>query len=479
MSKTAPLWTSIEAVAATGGQSARDWVATGVSIDTRSLQPGDLFVALTDIRDGHDFVAQALEKGAAAALVSHRPKGVATSAPLLIVDDVLAGLEGLARAARARSHAQVIGITGSVGKTSTKDMLAAVLAPQGLVHAADKSLNNHWGVPLTLARMPTETEFALIEIGMNHAGEITPLTALARPHVAIVTTVAEAHMAAFASVKEIAHAKAEILSGLVPEGVAVLNADIGTFAILEQAAEAKGASIVTFGTCARADFRMTDMALSEGVTTVRALVRGTKMMFKIGAPGRHLAENALAVLAAVEAVGADMAVAALDLAQWAPPDGRGARHLITLDLAEDGLTLELIDDAYNANPASMAAAFDVLAAARPVDGVGRISKGRRVAFLSDMLELGAEADKNHAALADLPAMAAVDLVHVAGPMMRHLHTALPQDKTGEWHETAEALAARVTHLLDAGDVVMVKGSKGSKASLVVEAIKKLDLKTGQ
>ena len=467
------LWTAAEAAAATGGKTRGNWHVKGVSIDSRDITPGDLFVALKDARDGHDFVAAALAAGAAAALVSYVPDGVDETAPLLMVDDVLAALEALAAAARARTAAKVVAITGSVGKTSTKDMLRTALKKQGRVHAAVKSLNNHWGVPLTLARMPRNTDFALIEIGMNHAGEITPLSRLAAPHVAIVTTVAEAHMAAFDSVQDIARAKAEIFDGIVAKGTAILNMDIITYDILRDAAAGAGAGIIGFGAANGAAFCLKDAHLAGGITAVKAEIHGTPVLFKIGAPGRHLAVNAMAVLAAVEAVGADLAVAMLDLAGWHPPQGRGKRHWIRLDRVEESLRIELIDDAYNANPASMAAAFEVLAGSSPVDGVGRINAGRRVAFLTDMLELGPNAADSHRRLADLPAMTAIDLVHTAGPMMRHLHQALPGQKQGEWHENAEGLAARVSRLLDAGDVILVKGSKGSKASMVVDAIKKL------
>lgn len=467
------LWTAKEAAEATGGTNTADWAARGVSIDSRDIQPGDLFVALKDVRDGHEFVAKAFENGAAAALVTHRPEGVAKDAPLLIVDDVLRGLENLGRAARARVNGKVVGITGSVGKTSTKDMLRVALQGQGQVHAAHKSLNNHWGVPLTLARMPRETDFALIEIGMNHPGEITPLSRLARPDVTLITTVAAAHMAAFSNVDEIAHAKAEIFAGLAPGGVAILNADIATFEILRDAAKAAGAVIHTFGRSQDADFQLVTAQPALNATSVRALLAGEPVLFKLQSAGTHFALNALGVLASVIATGADPTLAALDLAHWTPPDGRGARALVQLDKTDEALTLDLIDDAYNANPASMAAALEVLAASRPVDGIGRVGKGRRIAFLTDMLELGPEEAAMHAAIAAYPAMSGVDLVHCAGPLMKSLHSALPADQQGEWHENATDLAARVRRLVDAGDVAMVKGSKGSKAALVVDAIKKL------
>lgn len=242
------LWTRHDAVQATRGEAiGPDWAATGVSIDTRTLRPGDLFVALQDVRDGHDFVGAALEKGAAGVLVSRKPEGVSPDAPLLIVDDVLGALEKMGRAARARTDAQVIAVTGSAGKTSTKEMLLHVLEKQGRTHAAEASYNNHWGVPLTLARMPEDTEFAVIEIGMNHPGEIAPLAKLARPHIAIVTTVAEAHLEAFNSVDEIAVEKASIFQGLEPDGIAIFNADVETAPILNAEAKVFAARRIGFG----------------------------------------------------------------------------------------------------------------------------------------------------------------------------------------------------------------------------------------
>ncbi len=467
------LWTAAEAAVATSGKATGDWVATGVSIDTRTLATGDLFVALKDARDGHDFVASALREGAAAALVSRIPDDVPDDAPLLLVDDVLVALEKLAEAARARCDACIIAITGSVGKTSTKDMLAHVLRNQGRVHAAVMSLNNHWGVPLTLARMPKDSDFAVIEIGMNHPGEISPLAQIARPHVVLITTVAEAHMAAFDGIRDVAAAKAEIFDGLEPGGKALLNMDIETSDQLCKAARKAKAEIIGFGENPKADLRLIDWQSKAGFTIVTADIHNASTIFKIGAPGRHLAMNGLAVLGAVEAAGEDIALAALDLASWQPPQGRGERCRIGLDPVKSELRLELIDDAYNANPASMAAALDVLADSQPVDGIGRIRRGRRICFLTDMLELGAKEVTKHRDLVDLPSMDAVDIVHLAGPLMQHLHQALPSEKQGEWHAKAEDLAARIHRLIDAGDVVMVKGSKGSRASLVVDAIKKL------
>ena len=464
------LWTAAEAAQATSGRSTRDWQADGVSIDTRTLQPGDLFVALKAARDGHEFVAQALAKGAAAALVSHRPDGVDDSAPLLIVDDVQTALEDMGRAARARTQARVVAVTGSVGKTSTKEMLRDVLSAQGRTHAAEASYNNHWGVPLTLARMPADTQFAVIEIGMNHPGEIAPLARMAQPHVAMVTTVAAAHLEAFDSIAGIAREKASILEGLVPGGTAVLNADLETTPILLAKARDVGAQSVTFGRTG--DYALVDVTLSDACTVVRAQAGGDDILFKIMSAGRHFAMNGLAVLAASAALGADRDRAALDLGRWLPPAGRGTREPLLLDSSDTDLALDLIDDAFNANPASMAAALEVLAAATPRDGVGRIAKGRRIAVLGDMLELGADEANMHRALADLPFVSDLDVVHCVGPRMQAMWQALPQHKRGEWCETAQELADGISRVIDAGDVVLVKGSKGSKVSLVVDALRR-------
>lgn len=466
------LWTSGEAAAATHGTATTKWAATGVSIDTRTLQEGDLFVALKDVRDGHEFVAAALEKGAAAALVTHRPDGVSEDAPLLIVQDVLGALEDLGRAARARTKARVVGITGSVGKTSTKEMLRDVLSAQGKTHASVASYNNHWGVPLTLARMPADTEFAVIEIGMNAPGEIAPLSRMAAPHVAMVTTVAAAHMEAFESLEGIAREKASIIDGLGAAGVAVLNADIETAAILQNKAAKHGAKTVLFGQMAP-DFHLTSMKIVGDSTVVQAKVHGEPVLFKVMSAGGHFAMNALGSLAVVEALGADVGRAAIDMARWTPPAGRGKRERLQLDVVEEAFIIDLIDDAYNANPTSMAAALEVLAAADPQDDLGRVSKGRRIAILGDMLELGVQEQALHAGIADLEAMRHITKVHCVGPRMRALYEALPAPQRGHHVDSAQDLASKIAQLVDAGDVVLVKGSLGSKVTQIVDAIRKL------
>ena len=468
-----PLWTAEAIAAATGGSATRAFAATGVSIDTRTLMPGDLFVALTDRRDGHDFVAAALAAGAAGALVARRPEGVAADAPLVLVADVMAALASLGAAARARTRARMIAVTGSAGKTSTKEMLRCVLAGQGRVHAAEASLNNHWGVPLTLARMPADAEFAVIEIGMNSPGEIAPLSRLARPDVALVTTVGAAHLGAFPDIEAIAREKAGIVAGLVPGGTAILPADIDTAAILRAAAEAVGARIVTFGAAAGADWRLVSATPADAVTVAHVASPDGPLHVRIASPGRHFAMNAVAALAATMAAGGDPGLAVADLGRWAPPGGRGGRQRIALDPVLDELTFELIDDAYNANPLSVAAALEALAALRPADGVGRVARGRRIAILGDMAELGAHAPRLHAALARHPAMAAVAQVHCVGPLARSLWQALPVPQRGEWVAAAADLLPRLRHVVDAGDIVLVKGSRATGLEVVVDALARL------
>lgn len=463
------LWTSEEAERATGGRSTREWAAEGVSIDTRTIRPGDLFVALTAARDGHEFVAQALAKGAAAALVSRRPEGVAEDAPLLLVPDVQRALEDLGVAARARTRARVVAITGSVGKTSTKEMMRAALAAQGRVHAAEASYNNHWGVPLTLARMPAEADWAVIEIGMNHPGEIAPLARQARPHVVLITTIGAAHLEAFGTLEGIAEEKGSICEGLEPGGVAVLPGDVPQLPILLAAARRAGARVVTFGRQAGLHHRLLDLRLGGGATVARVRAWRTPLHLKVGTEGEHFALNALGALAAAQALRADRALALNGLAGWTPPQGRGGREEIAW--GDGGIVL--LDDAFNANPTSMAAGLATLAALAPEDGTGRIRRGRRLAVLGDMLELGADEAALHAALAREPAMEAVAVVHCVGPRMRALHEALPEARRGRWAETPEALLPELGRLIDAGDIVLVKGSKGSRVSLLVDAIRRI------
>ncbi len=459
------LWTAAEAVAATGGKTSGEWQVSGVSIDTRTLTRGDLFVALKDVRDGHDFVAQALANGAGAALVSRIPEGVAKDAPLLLVDDVLEGLEALGRAARARMKGKVIGVTGSVGKTSTKEMLRSCLSGQGVVYAAEKSYNNHWGVPLTLARMPRETEFAVIEIGMNHPGEISPLAQMADLDVALITIVAPAHLEAFDNIEGIAREKAAIFDGLRTGGRAIINGDLEVATLLKELAPE---GVQSFGRADGNDWHLLDAEQGPHATVCRARHEGEAVLFKIATPGKHFSMNGLAALAACVAAGADLGQSVVNLGQWQPPQGRGQRHFLSLDGSDESVGIDLIDDAYNANPASVGAALDVLSGTKTSQ-----PQGRRIAVLGDMKELGPTEADLHATLAQHPGLESIAKIHCVGPLMKHLHAALPSDKRGAWSETAEALAPEMRKLVHAGDVVMVKGSLSMKMALIVDAITKL------
>ena len=466
------LWTAADAAQATGGSATTAWSASGVSIDTRSLEAGDLFVALQDVRDGHDFVAQALEKGAAAALVSRLPDGVSENAPLLMVEDVQRALEDLGRAGRHRMSGQVVAVTGSVGKTSTKEMLLAMLSEQGETHASVASYNNHWGVPLTLARMPADTEFAVIEIGMNHPGEIAPLAKMARPHVALVTTVAAAHLEAFDDIAGIAAEKASIYEGVEPGGVAVWNADVETSTILSAKAKACHLNDVSFGEHG-ADFKVLKVDVQGEMTVAKAEMADTPILYKIASPGRHFAMNALGAIAVVAALRADLGLAMGALGRWVPYKGRGQRQRIFLDPVDRRLFVDLIDDSYNANPTSMAAGLEVLAAADVTNDIGRVSKGRRIAYLGDMKELGRQEQELHRELAQLPCLENIDVIHCIGPLMQHLHGDLPSAQRGDWFDTAEAAAMQVKRRIDSGDVVLAKGSLSMQLSRVVDAIRKM------
>jgi UDP-N-acetylmuramoyl-tripeptide--D-alanyl-D-alanine ligase len=463
-----PLWTDAEVVAATGGIASgpSNWCATGVSIDSRTIQAGDLFVAIAGPHhDGHRFVADALQRGAVAALVGRDFPALASDTSLVRVDDPLAALRSLGVAARARMHGTVVAVTGSVGKTGTKEALRSALARQKPTHASRASFNNHWGVPLSLARMPRESGYAVFEIGMNHAGEIGPLSRLVRPHVAVITTVEPVHLEFFDSVTGIADAKAEIFEGLEPNGTAILNRDNPYFERLESAARGVGAAhVVGFGEAEAADVRLIKAALSEQCTCISADVCGQPMTYKVGAPGRHWALNSLAVLAAVGAVGADLGLAGLALAALSPPEGRGARTEIVL---RDGSFL-LIDESYNANPASMRAAIELLGGS-PV-----ASSGRRVAVLGDMLEMGAESPSFHAALAPLIESAQIDRVYCCGLNMKALADALPGATLGSWAADSEQLSPAVLAAVQPGDVFMVKGSLGSRMAPIVLSLKALD-----
>jgi UDP-N-acetylmuramoyl-tripeptide--D-alanyl-D-alanine ligase len=461
------LWTPAAMAEAMGAEMHGDLPAgiTGISIDSRTIKPGEAYFAITgDVHDGHAFVGAALKKGAALAVVeAAQCEDFGADARLLVVEDVLDGLVALGVASRARLGARVVAVTGSVGKTSTKEALLRVLSAQGSTHASVASFNNHWGVPLTLARCPADVKFAIFEIGMNHAGEIEPLVKMVRPHVAVITTVEPVHLEFFAGVEAIADAKAEIFLGLEPDGVAILNRDNAQFARLQKSAKKAGVSrIVSFGADNKAEARLLDVALHPTCSAVHANILGHDVTYKLGMPGRHMAMNSLAVLAAAEVVGADLAHAALTLSQVQPAAGRGVRQM--LEVAGGEATL--IDESYNANPASMSAALNVLGAA----AVG--PQGRRIAVLGDMLELGPDGANLHAGMLEAVQSNKIDLVFCCGPLMRNLWDALSTGKRGGYAGDAAALESQVLSAIRAGDAIMVKGSLGSRMKPIVSALEK-------
>jgi UDP-N-acetylmuramoyl-tripeptide--D-alanyl-D-alanine ligase len=456
------LWDAAEAAAATGGTASRDWQATGVSIDSRTVEPGDLFVALAGPNfDGHDFVADALRRGAAAALVHRVPTNVTDDASLLTVADTQGWLEALGRAARQRTAARIVGVTGSVGKTGTKEALRRAFERQGRTIASAGSLNNQWGVPLSLARMPRETAFGVFEMGMNHPGELDQLTRLVRPEIALITTVEPVHLGFFPSVEAIADAKAEIFNGMTARDAAVLNRDNQHFERLAAAARARGiVRVLGFGAHAEAAVRLIDCHLYATASAVTAAVMGEIIDYCVAIPGRHWVMNSLAVLAVVKAAGGDVGAAATALGTIEPLAGRGRRHRI----AVKGGSVELIDESYNASPASMRAAIAVLSANAPE------KSGRRIAVLGDMLELGEAAPLLHAELAVPIADAAIDLVFTVGRDMRALHDALPKERRGAHAANASEMAALLPARLKAGDVLTIKGSYGSRMRDIVERL---------
>lgn len=473
------LWTAYESAAATNGilcarggdpgrWVAEEWIAKGISIDTRTITPGDMFVALKDARDGHEFLQDAFTKGASAALVAKAPANAPEGVPFLLVQDTLEGLSDLAKAAKERNFGKRIGITGSVGKTSTKEMLRAALSEIGAVHAADRSFNNHWGVPLTLARMPADTDFGVFEIGMNHAGEITPLTKLVAPDVAVITTVAPAHLEFFPSVEAIAQAKAEIFLGVADGGTCVLPIDNPHFELLRQKAIDAGVSnVLTFGEAPEADVRLSEYRTDGSKGFIAACVKnGGVFEFSLSAPGKHQALNALAVLAVVTALKLPMEKAIKGLEAVGAADGRGQQHEIKLP---GGVTVCLLDESYNANPMSMAAALNLLGTISPREN------GRRIAILGEMLELGANGPRYHAEIAEHLEAADVSCVFAVGELMAHLWAALdPAVKTAHAN-TADEIVESFLETLENGDVVMVKGSNASKVSKVVSALKERSL----
>jgi UDP-N-acetylmuramoyl-tripeptide--D-alanyl-D-alanine ligase len=449
------LWTHSEAEAATLGSASAPFAVDGLSIDTRTLKAGDLFVALKgDNRDGHAFVQAAFEVGAAAALVTHRPEGVPEneSVALLTVAHTQRALEDLARAARARSNAHILAVTGSAGKTTTKEILRLACNALGRTHASAASHNNHWGVPLSLAGLPRDAEYGVFEVGMNHFGELRNLVGLVRPHVALVTTVAPAHLEFFGNAQAIADAKSEIFEGLVPGGAALIPSDnVHADRLIARARQAQVGRIVTFGTVG--DAQLQSFVPDGAGMRVKADILGVQVDCLVGAPGAHIAANVVGALAAVALAEGDVLNAAAALKDFTALKGRGDRFMAG--------AVAVIDESYNANPASMAAALALLGTAR----------GRKIAVLGDMLELGEGAAALHAGLLEPIAANKIDLVFAAGPQMAALWRELAAPLRGGFAQTAEDLLPVLEKVLAPGDTVLVKGSNGARMSVVIAGLK--------
>lgn len=465
------LWTAPEIAKATNGTTTGTWAASGVSIDTRTVKEGDLFVALKGPTfDGHEFVGAALDKGAAGALVhradfkkpERKPVSDASHTATVLVKDTFAGLQNLGGAARARTSAAVVAVTGSVGKTGTKEALKCALGAQGATAATEGNLNNHWGVPLSLSRMPRESKFGVFELGMNHAGEIAPLARLVQPHVAVITAVEAVHLEFFNSVDEIADEKASIMDGLLPGGTAVLPRDSASYDRLVANAERRNVRTVSFGSHG-ADALLVAWSLTPSGTQVAADIGGERYTYEVGAAGRHWALNTVAVLAAVHALGADVHKAAAAFANLTAPAGRGAHRHVN---GPNGAFV-IVDESYNASPASIRALAETI-------GAMEVGAGRRILVLGDMLEMGATAGDLHAALAPSLSANRIDLVFTAGPLMELLHQALPREMRGGHGKDSAALSPLVTQAVRANDVVAIKGSHGSRMGVVVQALAALD-----
>ena len=463
--KSQALWSGKTVLEATGGIGAARWDAQGVSIDTRTLKPDDLFVAIKGENcDGHGFINDAFAKGAAAALVERgrlRANGKGDGRQIQVADSLRA-LANLAANARARTSAGIIAITGSVGKTGTKNALGHVLSSlTPKTHVSALSYNNQWGVPLSLAQMPADTKFGIFEVGMNHAGEITPLARLIAPDVALITTVQPAHTEFFDSMQDIADAKAEIFNGLRQGGVAVLGCDDVWFERLNSAAKRADAKVITFGKTQGADMRLVSAEEGGERSSVEVEVEGKRVKYTLGVPGSHWVDNSLAVLACCHAMGIKAADIAPALASLQAPSGRGTRH----NIKHKAGNILLIDESYNANPASMEAAITTLGKHPPGADM------RRILALGDMLELGDGAKQWHLSLLPVIKAANIDLVFSCGGHMRHLFDALPIEMQGKHCSDAAELAQKLDDTLKDGDAVVVKGSNGMGMKRIVEHIR--------
>jgi UDP-N-acetylmuramoyl-tripeptide--D-alanyl-D-alanine ligase len=458
------LWNWADLVAGTGAvvDGAPPAGISGVSIDSRTIKPGELYVALRNQLDGHDYVEAAFKAGAAAALVETGYQRKPSDGALLRVADPLEALTALGREARKRSNARIVAVTGSVGKTGTKEMLRLALSELGETHAAERSFNNHWGVPLTLARMPASAAYAVFEIGMNHAGEIHTLVQMVRPHVVLITTVEPVHIANFPDgIEGIARAKAEIMDGLVPGGTAVLPRDNAHFALMRDKANLVGAKIMTFGFDLEADVRCIQMDPTPRGSSVIAGFDTQRFSYKIGAPGEHYVRNSLGMLSVILALKVDAMRALKAMPRVVAPAGRGERTL----LQGAAGTVLLVDESFNANPASVTAALASLGM------TPRAEHPRRIAVLGDMLEIGESAADVHRGLKEAVDASGADLVFACGPMMRLLFESLDASKQGAWAETSTQLVTPLLEQLQTGDVVMIKGSRGTRMAPLVEAVR--------
>lgn len=460
-------WQADEVVSKVHGQCLHEqtWKAHGVSIDSRTTQPGDLFVALKGpVHDAHEHVAAAITAGAAGAIVSRQPSQIASSTPLIFVEDTFKALEALGQAGRERATGKIIAVTGSVGKTSTKEMLRIALAATGGTYANEGSLNNHWGVPLSLSRLPADAHYGVFEVGMNHAGELHNLSQQVRPHVALITNVEAVHLEFFPSVEAIADAKAEIFIGVQKNGTAVLNRDNRYFSRLSSAARNAGVkNILSFGRDSKSDARLLDYKAEGDAGIIEADIQGRLLRFKLGVPGDALAMNALGALLAGFAAGSDIEACAEALARYRQPKGRGVIQNLPLTRGE----FTLIDESYNASPVSVGFAARVLGQMNPTQG------GRRILVLGDMRELGDESPALHAGLAKEIVEAKIQLVFCCGDMMAHLFNSLPPEMRGGHAANSADLAPLVTNAVHPNDIITIKGSNSMAMSKVVNALRTL------
>jgi len=457
------LWTADEVGVITGGRVTKNFNISGISIDTRTIKPNELFIALTNKRDGHNFILDAIELGASGALVNRVPKNIPPNFPLVIVENVSCALTSLGKAGRLRIKGKVIAVTGSVGKTSTKEMLKTLLSSQLKIHASERSYNNHWGVPLTLANMPVDTQVAIIEIGMNHPGEILPLALIAQPDIAVITNIAIAHLAAFQSLTHIAEEKASILHSLKKEGVGIINGD---YESLNKVVETIDSKIITFGQSETVDWRLSKVRDVSSCTICYAMAEQQDFYFRLSTIGNHYAINAVAALCAVGEVGGDISKAIIALKDWKPFKGRGERSYINLG---DDTFIQLIDESYNASPASIKSGLKALVNTSFPKNV----QGRRIAILGDMKELGKSEVFFHKVIKDDPSINNITTIHCVGNLMKALFDDLPDNKRGIHTRSVDELIKKLKILLKTGDIVMVKGSLSMQMVLVVDAIKGL------